>query len=201
MPMTTRSLNLQLLFDLAKDTVEERGNPAMIAAGARVFERLSSRTGTEAANPPQRLEVCRYLEAIYSGMAAELSPMPEIASTFAAIEPRLNWMRRSTADPSDKRFYDGHANAMITGPGGIEQRDDVWVGVTLMAPDVLYPDHSHPPEELYLAFTDGEWWNAAMDWTRPGAGGLIYNPPGILHAMRSAGKPMLALWMLPIGAA
>jgi hypothetical protein len=37
-----------------------------------------------------------------------------------------------------------------------------------------------------------------MDWTEPGPGGIIYNPPGILHAMRSHAQPMLALWFLPI---
>lgn len=51
----------------------------------------------------------------------------------------------------------------ILGPGGIEERDDVWVGATLMAPLVTYVDHDHPPEEVYLALTPGEWWNAAMD--------------------------------------
>ena len=98
----------------------------------------------------------------------------------------------------DQPFYDGHANATIIGASGIEERDDVWIGVSLMAPDVTYPKHSHPPEEAYLAMTEGEWWNSNMEWTEPGAGGVIYNPPGILHAMRSGGQPFLALWVLPL---
>ena len=114
------------------------------------------------------------------------------------IAPRLSWWRRSAAEPGDQPFHDGHANATIIGKDGLEQRDDVQVGVSLMAPNMVYPDHSHPPEEVYAAFTGGEWWNARMDWTEPGAGGLIYNPPGILHAMRSGAKPFLALWMLPV---
>ena len=28
------------------------------------------------------------------------------------------------------------------------------VGVSLMAPAVQYPDHRHPPEEVYLALVD-----------------------------------------------
>ena len=95
-------------------------------------------------------------------------------------------------------FVSGHANATLVGPGGIEQRDDVLVGVTVMAPGIVYPDHSHPPEEVYLALSPGEWWNAAMPWTEPGTGGVIYNPRGILHAMRSRERPLLALWFLPI---
>jgi hypothetical protein len=58
-------------------------------------------------------------------------------------------------------------------------------------------DHDHPPEEVYLSLAPGEWWNAGMDWTDPGARGVIYNPPGIRHAMRSGAGPFLALWLLP----
>jgi hypothetical protein len=43
----------------------------------------------------------------------------------------------------------------------------------------------------------GEWWNAEMDWTDPGLSGFIYNPPGIVHAMRAGTTPFLALWVLP----
>ena len=99
---------------------------------------------------------------------------------------------------SDQPFYDSHANAMLIGPGGIEERSDVWVGVTVMTPRLVYPDHDHPPEEVYIAMSPGEWWNTEMDWTEPGPGGVIYNPPGILHAMRSHAQPLLALWFLPI---
>ena len=37
-----------------------------------------------------------------------------------------------------------------------------------------------------------------MDWTDPGMNGLIYNPPGIRHAMRAGAAPFLALWFLPV---
>jgi hypothetical protein len=121
-----------------------------------------------------------------------------VADAFRQIEPALRWYRRSTADPNDSVFWNGHANAVILGPGGLEERNDIWVGVSLMAPHVTYVDHDHPPEEAYLALTPGEWWNADMDWTDPGAGGLIYNRPGIRHAMRSGATPFLALWFLPI---
>jgi quercetin dioxygenase-like cupin family protein len=142
--------------------------------------------------------VNRHIEAVYAEMEAGPSPLPEIASAFMALEPHLDWQRRRTARPSDGDFWDNHGNAMLIGPGGIEQRDDVWVGVTLMSADARYADHSHPPEEVYMAFTDGEWWNAGMEWTRPGPGGFIYNPPGILHAMRSGPKPMFSVWLLPV---
>ncbi len=198
MPMT-RDPNLQILLDKAKAAIAARATPPMAAAAGRVFERLNASVGLAAEIPTaERLPVCRHLDAIYSGMEGGASPLPEIASAFMTLETRLDWQRRRTSTLTDQPFHDRHANATLIGPGGLEQREDLWVGVTVMAPGVTYPDHSHPPEEVYLAFTEGEWWNAEMDWTSPGPGGLIYNPPGILHAMRSGEKPFLALWILPV---
>jgi quercetin dioxygenase-like cupin family protein len=87
---------------------------------------------------------------------------------------------------------------VILGPDGLEERSDLYVGVTVMAPGVLYPDHDHAPAEVYLPLSAGAWWNAEMPWTDPGHGGFIYNPPGILHAMRAGPAPFLALWFLPL---
>lgn len=196
--MTARDPNLQIFLDhVAADILGRAEGPAL-AAASRVFQRLAEHAGRELVLPAERLPVCSHLDGVLSGMSGRQSHMPAMASAFAAVEPRLLWARRKGASPANRSFYDGHANAMLIGPGGIEQHDDVWVGVSLMAPNIAYPDHSHPPEEVYLAFTPGEWWNAAMDWTEPGPGGLIYNPPGILHAMRSGGEPLFALWLLPV---
>ena len=40
---------------------------------------------------------------------------------------------------------------------------------------------------------------ASGPWHEPGIGGLVYNPPNIVHAMRSAEGPLLALWFLWTG--
>lgn len=194
----SRDANLQILLDHAETAIMAHGHERETRAAGRVFQRLSSSVGLEAVVTAETLPAGRVLQAVYSEMAVQKSPLPELASALMAIEQRLNWYRRRGADPAIQPFYDGHANATIIGPGGIEVRDDVVVGVTVMVPNILYPDHSHPPEEVYLAFSEGEWWNAEMDWTSPGPGGIIYNPPGILHAMRSGAKPFLALWLLPV---
>ena len=82
---------------------------------------------------------------------------------------------------------------------GLEIRRDVWIGVSLMAPHMRYPDHRHPPEEIYIALSSGEWHQASKPWHEPGIGKLVYNPPNIVHAMRSADQPLLAVWFLWTG--
>jgi hypothetical protein len=65
-----------------------------------------------------------------------------------------------------------------------------------MAPRIDYPDHSHPPDELYLALSEGEWRRGGEAWFSPGLGGTVRNPPGVSHAMRSGETPLLAVWIL-----
>lgn len=197
--MTLRDTNLQQLLEVSRHIIEGSGNKRAEAAGKRVFARLAHAAGSQGTVQACRLPAChRPLEAALAALSAARSPLPELAAAFAEVETGLRWSRRKTATPADEPFYGGHANAMLVGPGGLEERGDVQVGVTVMAPGITYPDHDHPPEEVYIALSPGAWWNAEMDWTEPGPGGIIYNPPGILHAMRSDADPFLALWFLPV---
>ena len=163
----------------------------------RVAETVIARWASagDAGPGPETLPVCDWLAPALAGVAPERAAL---AKGFAPLAGRLAWRRRASADPADAVFWNGHANAVILGPQGLEARQDLWVGVTLMAPGVRYADHDHPPEEVYLSLTPGEWWNSAMDWTDPGPTGAIYNPPGIRHAMRAGAGPFLALWFLPL---
>ncbi len=86
----------------------------------------------------------------------------------------------------------------MVGPGGIEPREDLWIGATLMAPNTDYPVHHHPPEEIYLVLSEGEWWKEPTGWFTPGVGGTVHNTPDALHAFRSRARPLFALWALPI---
>ncbi|MEI2807192.1 dimethylsulfonioproprionate lyase family protein [Albidovulum sp.] len=167
------------------------------SAALRAFDCCRRLTGAPSAAAALPQAVCAVLpDALAVARDAGRPALRRVvAGAFAALAPRLQWRPRTSA--TDPAFRDAHANAMVLGPSGIELRDDVQIGATLMAPGTLYPNHSHPPEEVYLALTPGEWWNTRMDWTDPGPDGLIYNPPGITHAMRSGTAPFLAVWMLP----
>jgi hypothetical protein len=193
-----RSPALQSFVDAAARAVwaSARSGSAAERAAARVFDRCAAKLGAARGGKGVRLPVCDWLEPALAAAAG--TDRAEVGAALGAIASDLRWTRRSSADPSEPIFWNGHANALIMGQGGLEERDDLWIGVTLMAPDITYVDHDHPPEEVYLSLSPGEWWNADMDWTGPGTTGLIYNPPGIRHAMRSGAKPFLALWFLPL---
>ena len=145
---------------------------------------------------PSRLPVCdHWLEAALA--QATNGALAQLIKAFRDIEPQIQWRTRSGDAPhASASFPKGHANAMIVGPGGIEARTDVWIGASLLAPHVRYPDHTHPPEETYLVLTPGAFRQGDGPWFEPGVGGSFYNPPKILHAMRAGETPLFAFWLL-----
>ena len=112
------------------------------------------------------------------------------------LMPYLPWQQRQ--EPDYPVFMAGHANAEIIGPNGLVASDNLLIGISLLAPHVTYPNHQHPPAEVYLVLTEGEWRQEDKPWHQPGAGGYVYNHPHVIHSMRSDAKPLLAIWCLPL---
>ncbi len=129
--------------------------------------------------------------------AGELTlPVAQLVPDFIKIADQLPWYRRPSDE--DMIFDKGHINAEIIGPEGLVFSDAVKLGVTVMSPGVTFPDHHHPPEEVYVVLSPGYWRQNDEDWWSPGPGGYVYNPPDILHAMKSEDSPLFALWCLDL---
>jgi len=120
----------------------------------------------------------------------------ELFCSFAAISNALPWYKHS--EPDTPNFDNGHANAEIIGLKGVQVRDDIRVGATLMRPGLTYPDHHHLPEEVYIVLSEGLWRQNNEPWWSPGLGGYVYNPPDILHAMKSVEAPLCAIWCMNV---
>jgi len=191
---------LERVLGAARDFLAARVEPGTPPgdAAADIFEALAGSTGDvvpgEAAPPPAYRHLSSALER--ARVAPDTAPL---ARAFAGLEPTLHWGRRPGSKAHGRTFHDGHANAVLVGPAGLEQRSDVLVGASLVAPGVRYIDHRHPPEEIYIVMSEGEWYREDRGWHTPGIGGIVHNPSNLLHAMRAGGTPLLALWLLPVG--
>jgi hypothetical protein len=194
--MKHRSEALQLFVDAADLAFDKFAQDANSRRSIRQIFAALKTTGAERTGVGYRLPVCSHLYAAPSVETAHES-LRGLVDRFKIIEPLLEWRRRSVYDSSaSDNFVDGHANAMIIGPNGLEERGDIWLGVTLMAPNVRYPNHAHAPEEVYLVLSKGEFRQEDGAWFSPGIGGSFYNEPNIRHAMRSVETPLVALWAL-----
>ena len=200
--MPVRTTQLQRFIHITHNAIAARVKPGEPAEAAcrRIFTALETFQAQHTPRRPEPPPARAHLQWALDVAATSPAPAAALAAALAAIEPQLCWQRRPGAENVPGNFADGHANATIVGDGGLELRDDVRIGVSLLAPQVTYPDHRHPPEELYAVLSPGSWRQDARPWNEPGPGGVVYNQPNVVHAMQSANSPLLAVWCLWTGA-
>lgn len=196
---TCDALLQEFLTSLAEAFKAASLRPEAADTIAKIYRALRSPGLTEF-HVAKRLPVCRYLADALSTTRAVSPRLARVADAFAALEPLLAWMPRPSGGPfASDNWAEGHANATIVGPRGLEDREDLAIGVSLLAPRVRYPDHNHHPEEVYLVLSPGRFQHGESDWFEPGIGGTLYNSPNIKHAMASDDAPLFALWCLWFG--
>lgn len=184
---------LRHLAKALTDSVTDSQVRTMVAR----LEAAADLAGSRGTAVPRRRPVCAYLHDAAETARSQSAVLADLIACFMDIEPRLEWTRRPSGGPSASDSWpEGHANATIIGAGGLETRGGLQVGVSLMAPNVRYPDHRHMPEEVYLVLSPGRFQHGDSDWWEPGIGGALYNEPNIRHAMASGDAPLLAIWSL-----
>ncbi|HEK0905519.1 MULTISPECIES: dimethylsulfonioproprionate lyase family protein [Pseudomonas] len=146
----------------------------------------------------QTLPACSHLGAALTSASRELG-LWGISEACKLIASDLDWYQ--THSPSHPKsasanFWIGHANATLYGPGSLVSSDRLRIGMSLLAPDVRHPDHSHAPAKMYLVVSEGEFRKDGSDWAAPGYRGSLYTEAEVVHAMRSGPKPLLAFWAL-----
>jgi quercetin dioxygenase-like cupin family protein len=166
---------------------------AMVEVVFANLEKVAPRGDTASATIP----VCRQLDpalGLAEGAGQGAAP---VARSIRPLIPRLTWQVRAGSVPEGQAATEmDPGNTMIFGPGGLEPRSDLWIGMSLLAPGAVYPDHRHPPPEVYLVLTPGQFRQETGDWFTPGPGGVFFNTPGIVHAMRAVPEaPLLAIWL------
>lgn len=194
--MADRNETLQRFIDATEAGIRARAAqfPDAMPMAGRIFAALKDAGGVRAGNTPTRVAACGHLERALR--QARGGPVRELADAFAAIEPGLAWHRRPGSAEVDGDFHDSHANAVIVGEGGLEARQDARIGVSLVAPNIPYPRHRHPPEELYVVLSPGKWMQDDNPLSYKRSGDLVHNVPNTWHAMQATNVPLLAIWCL-----
>lgn len=194
--MTMRDQKIQAFIDAASAAFRSAvRSPEASSVVDTIFSKLTvpAAPGT---GEGLRLKACSHLAEAYA-RPIEDSILRTLVERFRDVESRAVWRQRpGLSGPPGSNLEDGYAHAMIAGPGGVEERSDIWLGASILAPHVTYPDHNHSPAEVYLLASDGEFKQGERDWFSPGVGGALYNVPHIKHAMRSTDRPFFAFWTL-----
>ena len=122
----------------------------------------------------------------------ELSPNGDpLWDQLLALDDVLPWV-------GTPRVGDGGRSCAIADFGACLDLGTMNVGAMAVAPNGGYPEHDHPPHELYLVLGGpAEWrWGGAEELRTVRAGDVIVNPPMVRHRVETGDEPVLAVWVL-----
>jgi hypothetical protein len=141
--------------------------------------------------PPKPLPCLRHLDRI-----AHLSAEGGLASELAASARNLHWGQTYTAADFGESFLDNYGWLEVFGTRGHFANDNVAAGFLILGPNLVYPDHHHVAEEIYIPLTGGtEWRKGEGGFVERQTGEVIHHPSNINHAMRTGSEPLLALYL------
>lgn len=173
---------------------EAAGDPAF-AAPVEPLLRLLDRPRVE--RRPERVTkpACALLPAALA--AAGRGPLADVARAFALVEPALAWTQNPNYSDAKmgQGYMAGYAYCDFIGPRGLMTSPEVAMGVLILGPRRLYPDHNHPATEIYHILS------GTAEWSRDGGafapkppGSAIYHAPWVRHAMRIGDETLFALY-------
>jgi hypothetical protein len=142
---------------------------------------------------PRALACLGYLDRI-----AELTPVGAKPLTRFVAEHRdkLRWGQTYTAADFGQDFIDNYGWLEVFGTRGHFVNDEVAGGLLILGPGIVYPDHHHIAEEIYIPLTGGtEWRMGEGSFHVRDAGEVIHHASNVSHAMRTGKEPLMALYL------
>lgn len=142
---------------------------------------------------PRWLDCLRHLDRI-----AELAPQDvrPLARFVADHRDELRWGQTYTASDFGRAFIDNYGWLEVFGTRGHFVNDDVAAGLLILGPGIVYPDHHHIAEEIYVPLTGGtEWRMGEGGFHVREAGEVIHHASNVSHAMRTGKEPLMALYI------
>ncbi|MBZ9676086.1 dimethylsulfonioproprionate lyase family protein [Mesorhizobium sp. ES1-1] len=108
----------------------------------------------------------------------------------------LHWGQTYTEADFSKRFVDNYGWLEVLGTRGHFANDEFAAGLLILGPDIVYPDHHHVAEEIYIPLTGGtEWRMGEGAFRRRDAGEVVHHASNVNHAMRTGEEPLVALYV------
>ena len=191
-----RTFELQSFIDATQDVISASGaGEDALALGDRIF-RAAENPGDQKDHQEKYLPACANISQALALARAHPGPVTGLGEAIKRLASKLRWTRRPNGDNDDPTFKSQHANALVVGPQGLEERSDIQIGITVMAPHAHYPNHHHQPEEIYAVLSPSQWRQNDDPWHSPGIGGFVHNVPNVVHSMRATDTPLLAVWCL-----
>ncbi len=184
-PIATAELDIAAR---AGDLLQSLGHPALapfLADWPQAYRRREV--------PAPQLPALRWLPT-FGGDEAAFGI--DLVAAVCRAAPSLAWRQTYTAKDFDSAFLDNYAWSEIVGTVGPFESERLACGFLILGPSTHYPPHRHAAEEIYLPLSGTAAWQQGDGvWRERPPGTPIHHRSDELHAMRTGGAPLLALYV------
>ena len=112
----------------------------------------------------------------------------------------FRWGQTYTEADFGKKFIENYGWLEVFGTRGHFDSKKIAGGFVILGPGIVYPDHHHVAEEIYIPLTGGaDWRMGDGPFRRREAGEIVHHASNVNHAMRTAEEPLLALYVWRVG--
>ncbi|PZM13006.1 dimethylsulfonioproprionate lyase family protein [Rhizobium tubonense] len=148
---------------------------------------------TERKLAPRILPVVGYLETPAPNVgSAEM----ELLAGLKAAAGVLQWGQTYGAGDFGADFLERYGWVELFGTRGHFESGEMAGGFLMLGPEIVYPDHHHVAEEIYIPLTEGSLWSKDGGAFQPRtAGEIIHHPSDIRHAMQTRIEPLVAIYL------
>jgi hypothetical protein len=142
---------------------------------------------------PSSLPVLRWLpEAKTDAPAFSTALVGELCNSA----PSLAWRQTYTVADVGATFLENYGWSEIVGLSGELASDRIACGFLLLGPATHYPRHRHEAEEIYVPLAGtASWQRGDGPWQERLPGTVIHHASEEPHAMQTAARPLLALYL------
>jgi hypothetical protein len=132
------------------------------------------------------------------GRIAELAParFRRLTGVLANDAGGFHWGQTYVEADFGRHFIDNYGWLEVFGARGHFLNESLAGGLLVLGPQVVYPDHHHVAEEIYIPLTGGtDWRMGDSPFAARDAGEIIHHASNVNHAMRTGDQPLLALYL------
>jgi hypothetical protein len=142
---------------------------------------------------PHALGCLNHLDRIAELATPDAKPLTRFVADH---RDELRWGQTYTAADFGQGFIDNYGWLEVFGTRGHFVNDKVAGGLLILGPNIVYPDHHHIAEEIYIPLTGGtEWRMGEGSFHTRAAGEVIHHASNVSHAMRTGTEPLMALYL------
>ena len=150
---------------------------------------------------PSDLRPCHVTPVLRDGCAllredatVQSSAFPALHAAIIAAAPVMKWRETYPEGTARTAFMDRWGCFSIVGAGGPFASEQLRIFVVYMPPQLVYPWHNHPAEELYLVLGGAARFRARGRPDRVvSEGESVYHPQNLPHAIETQQSGMLSL--------